>query len=111
MDIARFTIYYYRTTSGRCPFRDWLDSLDGNIQVTVDARLTRIRRGLIGDSEYLGGGVFELKIHAGPGFRIYYGRDGDTIIILLDAGRKKSQTSDIDLARGFWQDYVRRARE
>ena len=111
MDIAPVTVLYYQTDSGRCPFRDWLDSLGAGTQGMVDIRLTRVRRGLFGDSRYLGDGVYELKFDVGPGYRIYYGRDGKTVVILLHAGHKKCQSADINTAREFWADYSRRTRK
>lgn len=108
MDIGPIAVYYYQTSSGRCPFKEWLESLDQQIQQIIDARLTRVRRGLLGQARDLGGGLWELKFDVGPGYRIYYGRVGKAIVILLHAGRKKGQTSDIDTARGYWADYQRR---
>lgn len=108
MDVVPLTVRYYRAVAGRCPYEDWLDSLDQSVQQFVDARIARVRRGLLGDSEHLGGGIWELKIDFGPGYRIYFGRDGETVIILLNAGRKNTQTSDIGKAREFWSDYLRR---
>ena len=84
---------------------------DAQIQQIVDARLTRVRRGLLGHAENLGGGVWELKFDVGPGFRVYYGRVGKAIVILLYAGDKKKQAGDIDAAREFWADYLRRTRQ
>ncbi len=111
MNIAPITVYYYQTDSGRCPFRVWLDSIGFGTQAIVDIRLARVRRGLFGDSKYLGDGIFELKFHVGPGYRIYYGRDGKTVVILLHAGHKKDQSADINTAREFWEDYLRRTQK
>lgn len=111
MAIAPIFVYYYQTSSGRCPFKDWFDSLDERIQQFVDARLTRVRRGLLGKNRNLGGGVWELKFDVGPGHRIYYGRDGKAIVILLRAGHKKSQSRDINAAREHLADYLRRRRK
>ena len=111
MDPAAITVYYYQSTSGRCPFKDWLDSLGSETQCTVDIRLARVRRGLFGDSKYLGDGVHELKFNIGPGYRAYYGRDGKTVVILLHAGHKKGQSADINAARECWEDYLRRTRK
>lgn len=110
MDIAPITVYYYQTNAGRCPFKDWFNSLDVKIQQIVDARLTRIRRGLFGHAETLGGGLWEFKFDVGPGYRIYYGKVGKTVVILLCAGHKKGQSSDIATARDFWADYTRRTK-
>jgi putative addiction module killer protein len=84
--------------------------LDGDIKIAIDKRLQRLRRGLWGDSRYLGGGIYELKFHAGAGHRIYCGRVGETVVILLDAGSKNGQSADIERARRFWLDYARRDR-
>lgn len=111
MDISPIDVRYYQTNSGRCPFKEWLDSLGSTAQVTVDSRLTRVRRGLFGDSKYLGGSVYELKFHLGPGYRVYYAREGKTVIILLQAGDKKSQSADVETAHVFWLDYLRRSKK
>lgn len=110
MDIAPFEIRHYQTASGKRPFQRWMDSLDVQTQLIVDVRLARVRRGLFGDAKSLGGGIFELKIDIGPGYRIYYGRDGKTIVILLQAGDKKGQSSDIKTAKAHWDDYLRRSK-
>ena len=111
MDIAPITIYYYQTSAGRCFFKEWLNSLDERVQQIVDTRLVRVRRGLFGDAKLLGDGIWELKLDIGPGYRIYYGQDGKTIIILLHAGQKKGQSTDIDTAKELWVDYLRRTRK
>lgn len=108
MDIAPVEIRYYQTASSRRPFEEWLDSLDVSVQLIVSVRLARVRRGLFGDAEPVGEGVFELKIDDGPGYRIYYGRAGKVVVVLLHAGEKKRQSADIRRARAYWQDFLRR---
>jgi len=108
MDIAPVTIELYSTEAGRQPFEEWLESLVLNARVRVENRLHRLRLGLIGDSKYLGESLFELRIHTGPGYRIYYGMQGRTIVILLHGGDKSSQFRDIEAARKNWRDYLRR---
>jgi putative addiction module killer protein len=110
LDIGPIAVYYYQTGSGRCPFKSWFETLDRPIQQIIDARLTRVRRGLLGRVENLGGGLWELKFDVGPGYRIYFGRVGKTIVILLHAGQKKGQAGDIDAARECWADYLRRSK-
>ena len=110
MDIAPVDIRYYQTTSEKRPFQEWLDCLGIMLQQVVVVRLARVRRGLFGDAEPVGEGVFELKIDIGPGYRIYYGREGKVVVILLHAGEKKRQSADIKRAQAFWQDYLRRMR-
>jgi len=104
-------VQYYQTEDGHRPFKRWLDSLDTAVQQVIDARLTRVRRGLLGDAKLLGGGLWELKFDVGPGYRIYFGKDGKTVVILLDAGDKKRQKSDIERAREYWADYLGRTRK
>lgn len=108
MDIAPVEIRYYQTPFGKCPFRDWFDSLDTRTRVIVDRRLARVRRGLFGDSETVGDGVFELKFDVGPGYRIYYARSGRSLVILLRAGDKRAQSADIKAAQAFWKEYLGR---
>jgi putative addiction module killer protein len=110
-DAAALTLDYYRTRSGKEPVKDWLDSLDTETQARTAARLARVRRGLLGDVEPVGEGVFELKLDFGPGYRIYFGRDGKVLVVLLHAGSKKRQPADIKKAQEHWKDYSGRARK
>jgi putative addiction module killer protein len=100
------TIRYYLATDLKNPFRRWLlHGIDGKIRGVVQVRLRRIEEnGNYGDCEPVGDGVFELRIHLGPGYRIYFGIDGDAVI-LLAGGDKTSQLSDISKAKERWSDY------
>ncbi|MCX6598504.1 MAG: type II toxin-antitoxin system RelE/ParE family toxin [Acidobacteria bacterium] len=92
---------------GPSPFDAWLDSLCDNRAVAiVAARLARVRLGLMGDHKAVGGGVSELRIDFGPGLRIYFGRDGAKVIILLAGGSKRSQAKDIARAQALWKEYL-----
>lgn len=71
----------------------------------MDVRIGRLRLGNFGDTKSLGTGVYELRIHFGPGYRIYYGLEGNKIVILLCAGDKSSQKKDIKKAVTFWEEY------
>jgi len=91
------------------PFEDWIERLDSATRGIIDARLIRVRNGNLGDSHGVGEGVLELVIDVGPGWRVYFGQDGDTVV-LLTGGRKKSkksQAKDIAEAKKFWRDYKR----
>lgn len=103
------TIDYYFTETGQSPYRDWFYSLksdeDRNI---IRARLARVRKGNFGDCAPVGGGVLELRIHEGPGFRVYFGKVGNSVVLLLLGGTKKRQSRDIYSARVYWMDYRRR---
>ncbi len=100
-------IRLYRGRLPRPPFAEWLKTLkDKRTVAVVQARLNRIRLGNFGDSRVLRGGVFELRIDFGPGYRIYFGRDGSRIVILLCAGSKKTQHGDIETAEEYWRAYL-----
>jgi putative addiction module killer protein len=100
------TIQYYLAADLKNPFRRWLlRGIDGKIRGVVQTRLRRIEEnGNYGDCEPVGNGVFELRIHTGPGYRIYFGIDGDAVI-LLSGGSKKTQLSDINKAKERWSEY------
>lgn len=103
------TIAIYETEDGIRPFKRWLDSLRDKITVArINARLARVEMGNFGDSKSVGSGVMELKLSFGSGFRIYYGLDDDTLVILLTGGDKSTQDKDIKLAHEYWSDYLRR---
>ncbi len=109
MDHAPIQIRYYETAGGRFPFEEWLYALDGAIRQRVQARLSRVRLGHMGDAEPVGEGVYEIKLDLGPGYRIYYGVRGRQLVILLYAGDKKRQAADISKAKEYWRDYQRRS--
>jgi putative addiction module killer protein len=89
------------------PFSKWLRSLrDARVVSIVRARLNRIRLGNFGDCKPVGDGVEELRIDFGPGYRVYYGREGSLVVILLCGGDKKSQPRDIRLAQEYWKEYL-----
>jgi putative addiction module killer protein len=98
--------------NGLVPFDEWFDSLrDQRMQVTVDARLARVRAGNFGDCKSEGGGVFELRIAFGPGLRVYYGLHGRQIVVLPGGGDKSSQARDIRRAQQLWQQFTKHASE
>jgi putative addiction module killer protein len=96
----------YAQNDGRVPFRLWLGSLkDRKAQAVIDARLTRVRLGNLGNCRSVGGAVMELKVDYGPGYRVYFAQDGDTVVVLLCGGDKSTQPSDIKKAQIYWADY------
>lgn len=96
----------YETKSGKAPFSDWLKNLkDVNARGVIRTRLNRVRLGNLGDCKNLSSGIFELRIDLGPGYRIYFGLEGNELVILLCAGSKSSQKKDIARAKEFWIDY------
>ena len=99
-------LQFYRTSNGRVPFTEWFESIRDQTTLTrIRSRLTRVEVGNFGDCQSVGGGVFELRLHFGPGYRIYFGEINNTIVLLLCGGDKSSQTRDIERAKTYWQDY------
>jgi putative addiction module killer protein len=101
----KLTIREYLTPQGRSPFRDWLKSLDSAVQARIQARVLRFEGGNLGDHKAVGGGVWEARLDFGPGYRLYFGKDGDAVILILAGGDKSSQTRDIAAARRYWADF------
>lgn len=100
----------YRTALGDSPFEDWFEGLrDAVAYAKILVRLERAERGNLGDHRSVGAGVIELRIHHGPGYRVYIAQEGQGIIILLLAGDKTTQARDIQKAHEYWKDYKRRA--
>ena len=100
----------YLTPEGRNPFRDWLETLsDRDARSRIRVRLNRVRLGNFGDCKSVGRGVSELRIPYGPGYRIYFGRQGSALVILLCGGDKRTQASDIENAQTRWQDFLQRS--
>lgn len=99
-------IRQYQTADGRTPFAEWIAALrDRRANQAIAARITRLQAGNRGDWKALGAGVFELRIDTGPGYRVYCGQDGATLVLLLCAGDKRTQTKDIKRANDYWKDY------
>lgn len=99
-------IEIYKTQFGKNPFLNWIKRLkDSRTRAKILFRLERLRVGNFGDCKSVGGGVFELRIHYGPGIRVYYSKVGTKIILLLCGGDKGSQIKDIKNAQEFLEDY------
>ncbi len=92
---------------GRSPYDVWFNKLDGVTAARIDRYVRRMENGNLGDSKSVGEGVTELRMHFGAGYRVYYGRDGDTIIILLGGGSKRGQSADIASAKKRWLNYLK----
>ena len=96
------TLQNYRTADGKDPFHSWIKGLrDGKTRGIIRVRLNRVEQGNFGDCNPVGEGVCELVIDFGPGYRVYFGEDGDEVI-LLGGGDKSSQTTDIKKAKEQW---------
>jgi putative addiction module killer protein len=101
----KLTIREYLTAQGKNPFRDWLKSLDMGMQARIQARVLRFEKGNLGDHKTVGGGVWEARLDFGPGYRLYFGKEGAAVILLLVGGDKSSQSKDIAAAKRYWADF------
>ena len=100
----------YVDTQGRSPYARWFDRLDASAAARVATALACMEQGNLSNAKAIGAGVFEYRIGTGPGYRIYFGRDGGTLIILLGGGTKTRQQQAIEAARDLWREYKRRKR-
>ena len=98
----------YLDTKGRSPYSAWFDNLNAEAAAKIATAVTRISLGNFSNVEGVGHGVFEYKLDFGPGYRVYFGKDGEALVILLGGGTKKRQQRDINAALANWQDYRRR---
>jgi len=98
----------YLDRSGRSPWAAWFDDLNEVAAAKVTAALVRIQRGNFSNAKSIGAGVFEYRIDFGPGYRIYFGKDGERLVILVGGGTKQRQQRDISTALARWQDYKSR---
>ncbi len=100
----------YLDERGASPFGHWFNGLDTLAAAKVATALYRLEERNFSTVKGVGGGIFECKINFGPGYRVYFGKDGEEPIILLGGGSKKRQNTDISKALACWQDYKRRKR-
>ena len=96
---------YYLNGDGESPFEQWFSALDAQAAAKVAVALARIELGNLSNVKPVGEGVLEYRIDWGPGYRVYFGRDGNVLVILLTGGTKKRQQRDIDTAKALWTDY------
>ncbi len=100
------TIKIYRTAKGSVPFKKWFDSINnGWVRAKIKNRIDRLQLGLKSDVKRIKQGVYELRLHAGPGYRIYFAEVRGKIILLLAGGNKSTQKRDIKKALIYWRTY------
>jgi len=99
-------VFRYQRDDGREPFSEWLSALRDKIaQARIRIRLRQLQAGSLGDCEPVGDGVIELRVHIGAGYRVYCGRHGKAVVLLLCGGDKSSQKADIKRAKGLWSEW------
>ena len=105
------TVLEYVDSRGRTPYRDWALKLDASAAARVSSAVLRMELGNFSLAKGVGAGVYELRLDFGPGYRVYFGKDGERLVVLLGGGTKKRQQSDIDVAHALWAEYKQRKRE
>lgn len=103
-------IRYYFARDGRSPFQNWFAALDPVARAKVTVAIARLEQGNLSNAKGVGEGVLEYRINFGPGYRVYFGRDGEVLVIVLTGGTKKRQQRDIKAAIEMWADYQQRKR-
>jgi putative addiction module killer protein len=99
-------IQFYCTENGREPFTEWFHSIqDQRTQTRIQKRIRQLETGNFGDYRSVGDGVFELRLHFGAGYRIYFGEVDRTIVLLLCGGDKSTQARDIQRAKTYWLEH------
>ena len=105
-----FDVWEFVASTGRSPFTKWLNGLPAQAAATVTTALKHISDGNLSNVKSVGSGVLEYRVDFGPGYRSYFGREGNRLIILLAGGTKKRQQEDIRHAQENWDDYRNRKR-
>ena len=100
----------YLDRDGHSPYARWFDRLNAVAAVKVVTAIHRMEQGNFSNVKGFGAGVYEYRLSFGPDYRIYFGKDGDKLVILLAGGTRKRQDADIKAAQAYWQDYKRRKR-
>ncbi len=98
-------IRYYVASVGQQPFAAWFEDLEAVARAKVTRAIIRLEQGNFSNVKSVGEGVFEYRIDFGPGYRVYFGQDGQALVILLTGGTKKRQQRDIDAAHAYWLDH------
>ena len=100
---------FYVTRKGKVPFKKWLLKLkDRDARGRILLRIARLRSGNFGDAKSVGKGVSEIRVDYGPGYRLYFGRAGEALVLLLCGGDKDTQAADIKMAKEYWEEYKSR---
>jgi putative addiction module killer protein len=111
--MQKIEIEIYSSKTGKTPYAKWMASLGDRIHDKVARRIANLKVGNFGDAKPIKGikGIYEMRIHDGPGYRIYYGMMRNILVVLLCGGDKGTQKRDIEKAKKYWQDYLENMRE
>ena len=101
----------YLAPDGSSPYAKWFKDLNAPAAAKVAIAITRMAQGNFSNTKGVGSGLQEYRIDFGPGYRIYFGRDGERLVILFGGGTKRRQSDDIRNAQALWADYRRRKKE
>lgn len=102
----KYAIVQYVTPNGKVPYREWLEGLKDNVaKIAIIRRVNLMSLGHFGDCEPVGDGVSELRLHLGPGYRVYFAIEGQKVCLMLGGGTKRGQTRDISRAKQHWHEY------
>jgi len=101
----------YETEDGKVPYATWFLSLGAKAAAKITTAIVRMECGNFGDHKSVGGGVWERSIDFEKGYRLYYAKDGDELILLFCGGTKSRQQSDINKAKQYWKDYKKRKKQ
>ncbi len=103
------TVNEYLDEQGESPYAQWIGRLrDVRAKAKILLQVDKMELGLFGDVEPIGDGLSELRIHYGPGYRVYFGKEGQQIYLLLCGGDKSTQSKDIKKAKAYWKSHKRR---
>ncbi|MFT5323274.1 MAG: putative addiction module killer protein [Planctomycetaceae bacterium] len=105
------TVTQYETEDGKVPFQRWFASLGTKAALKITTAVAQMKCGNFGDHKSVGSGVWERRINFEKGYRIYYARDGDELVILFCGGTKSRQQSDIHKAKELWSEYRKRRKQ
>lgn len=106
--MSAIQVLEYLDRSGRSPYGSWFNDLDATAAAKIATALYRLEQGNFSRVEGVGKGVFEVRIDFGPGYRIYFGKDGEAVVVLMGGSTKKRQSAAIKAAHDAWDDYKRR---
>ena len=105
-DVQPRELRFYRTPRGHEPFDEWFRAIrDTQTRARIQRRLVRLEAGNFGDCHVIGDGVFELRLHFGPGYRVYFSNPDNTRVLVLCGGDKSTQSRDIERAKNYWLEY------